>query len=268
MYYQNMSGMKSKLDEFYLSTLTSPYDLFIITEIWFNDTVLDNMITSSNYSIFRKDRNKQNSVFTRGGGVMIGVKSAVNIKIIDTPEDIELVGDATDAIQMNPSTSQQLTQQGIKKKKTVHEALNSADLFNLYNMLNALKIDFLWTDNLADDEEVKTYPNSQDSTNTTSAPLSSLSNTKGHQRTPSLVSMTSTNSVSNLSDSDSEISNENDSGIESENGGIKQRLNTDKATELAKQCRRHLSGLYGCLEQMTDAANYLTDRYQNEIGSV
>ncbi|KAL5274967.1 hypothetical protein ACFFRR_001149 [Megaselia abdita] len=178
------------------------------------------------------------------------------------------VGDATDAIQMNPSTSQQLTQQGIKKKKTVHEALNSADLFNLYNMLNALKIDFLWTDNLADDEEVKTYPNSQDSTNTTSAPLSSLSNTKGHQRTPSLVSMTSTNSVSNLSDSDSEISNENDSGIESENGGIKQRLNTDKATELAKQCRRHLSGLYGCLEQMTDAANYLTDRYQNEIGSV
>lgn len=155
----------------------------------------------------------------------------------------------------------------MKKKKTVHEALNSADLFNLYNMLNALKTDFLWTDNLAEEEDCKNYPNSEDSISSTSLPLSSAT-TKGHQRTPSLASMTSTNSVSNLSDSDSEISNENDSGIESENGGTKKRLNTDKSTELARQCRKHLSGLYGCLEQMTDAANYLTDRYQNEIGSV
>lgn len=169
----------------------------------------------------------------------------------------------------------------MKKKKTVHEALNSADLFNLYNMLNALKTDFLWTDNLVEDEENngqqnnKDLPNLQDSTNSSSrttsmssVSLSSEMSSKGHNRTPSTASMTSTNSVSNLSDSDSELSNENDSGIESENGNDQKRQSMDKATDLARQCRKHLSGLYRCLEQMTDAANYLTDRYQNEIQGV
>lgn len=185
-----------------------------------------------------------------------------------SPNLVYQVGDSTDKIQTKPSTSQQLTQQGMKKKRTVHDALNSADLFNLYNMLNALKTEFLWTDNLAEEDECKTYSIRQDSICNTSTPLTSSSSSKGHQRTPSLVSMASTNSVGNLSDSDSEISNENDSGIESENGGLQKCLNTDKATELARQCRIHLSGLYGCLEQMTDAANYLTDRYQNEISRV
>lgn len=95
---------------------------------------------------------------------------------------------------------------------------------------------------------------------------------KGHIRRPSTASMTSSNSVSNLSDSESEISNENDSGIESEgNCGEKGRKcggNVDKATELARQCRTHLSGLYRCLEQMTEAANYLTARYQSDVGPV
>uniref|UniRef100_A0A1B0DJD1 Uncharacterized protein n=1 Tax=Phlebotomus papatasi TaxID=29031 RepID=A0A1B0DJD1_PHLPP len=86
---------------------------------------------------------------------------------------------------------------------------------------------------------------------------------KGHVRRPSTISMSSSNSVSTLSDSESEISNENDSGIESE-----RRRDLDKSQELAKQFRTHLLGLYRSLEQMTEAANYLTARYQSDVGPV
>ncbi|XP_050089989.1 uncharacterized protein LOC126574081 [Anopheles aquasalis] len=86
---------------------------------------------------------------------------------------------------------------------------------------------------------------------------------KGHTRRPSTVSVTSSNSASTLSDSESEASAENDSGIESE-GNQEQ----DRSAELAKQFRTHLLGLYRSLEQMSEAANYLTTRYQSDVGPV
>jgi hypothetical protein len=92
---------------------------------------------------------------------------------------------------------------------------------------------------------------------------SSTETLKGHARRPSTVSMSSSNSTSTLSDSESEISNENDSGIESETNQL-----VDKSTELARQFRIHLIGLHKSLEQMTEAANYLTARYQSDVGSV
>lgn len=92
---------------------------------------------------------------------------------------------------------------------------------------------------------------------------SSSTTTKGHVRRPSTVSVASSNSASTLSDSDSETSAENDSGIESE-GNQEQ----DRSAELAKQFRTHLLGLYRSLEQMSEAANYLTARYQSDVGPV
>ncbi|XP_055839762.1 metabotropic glutamate receptor-like protein P [Episyrphus balteatus] len=214
------------------------------------------------------------------------------------------VGDSTDIVQApsKNSTSNQLTLNNTfdcngkahkKRSKNIHEFLNSAELFNLYTTLNSLKNDLLWnrTDDNEEDEGInRSEENSinnelssnSGSTNSLSSPASSTSSSsntsttiKGHVRRPSTASMTSTTSVSNLSDSESEISNENDSGVESEgNCGNSQKgvssktASTDKATELARQCRRHLAGLYHCLEQMTEASNYLTARYQNDIGPV
>ncbi|KAM7344827.1 uncharacterized protein ACRADG_011389 [Cochliomyia hominivorax] len=180
--------------------------------------------------------------------------------------------------------------------KNVHEFLNSSELFNLYNMLNALKNDLLWTgkdDSKDIDEQQILIENREDKTenistnNVNSISTSFLTNnsiTKGHIRRPSTASMASITSVSQMSDTESDISQENDSGVESEfnKNGIgsdttssssedghmqsKKLINPDKATELAQRCRRHLNGLYQCLEQMTEAANYLTARYQNDIG--
>uniref|UniRef100_A0A182QKW0 Thyroid hormone-inducible hepatic protein spot 14 n=1 Tax=Anopheles farauti TaxID=69004 RepID=A0A182QKW0_9DIPT len=102
----------------------------------------------------------------------------------------------------------------------------------------------------------KIEPNSSPASTTTTS-------TKGHIRRPSTVSVASSNSASTLSDSDSETSAENDSGIESE-GNQEQ----DRSAELAKQFRTHLIGLYRSLEQMSEAANYLTARYQSDVGPV
>lgn len=170
-----------------------------------------------------------------------------------------------------------------KKKNTARDLLQKSDLFNLYNMLNSVKVDLLWG---RQDEAIENLENSVaslvlDSSNATtiedfqaceqqpssqvqSTTASNGNNTKGHTRRPSTASMMSTASAtSTISDNESEISNENDSGVESET-----TREQDKSDQLAKQFRTHLLGLYKCLGQMTEAANYLTVRYQSDVGSV
>lgn len=144
-------------------------------------------------------------------------------------------------------------------------------------MLNSAKTDLLWgrQDEICVEEPPHVILETVDEPIETSTPTTHLSpdtaqtgsnnnNTKGHNRRPSTVSVMSTNSAaSTISDNESEISNENDSGIESE--GNSER---DKSDQMAKQFRKHLIGLYKSLEQMTEAANYLTHRYQSDVGTV
>uniref|UniRef100_A0A182WMJ1 Uncharacterized protein n=1 Tax=Anopheles minimus TaxID=112268 RepID=A0A182WMJ1_9DIPT len=193
-------------------------------------------------------------------------------------------------------------------RASIRETLSTSELFELYNMLKLVKVDLLWGRQDAEDsveESVvmgcatksstssKGNSNNTDTTGTNSSTTNSTSSNssnaaadvtttnsaagsekvdasspapvtvKGHNRRPSTVSVASSNSASTLSDSDSETSAENDSGIESE-GNQEQ----DRSTELAKQFRTHLIGLYRSLEQMSEAANYLTARYQSDVGPV
>ncbi|KAF2881867.1 hypothetical protein ILUMI_24299 [Ignelater luminosus] len=140
-----------------------------------------------------------------------------------------------------------------KNKNSVHDNLNSADLFDVYNMLNNIKVDLLWGQNL----------DSPQTTTTSNPPQTShLSASKGHVRRPSTVSVASTNSsASIISDSESETGNENDSGIE-ETPQVQ-----DQTALLAQNFRRHLRGLVRCLKQMNDTTKYLTSRYQQDIGN-
>lgn len=149
-------------------------------------------------------------------------------------------------------------------------------------MLNSVKVDLLWGRNgqeeSSDTTEVELREQNYDTVEValpatetkqvveppTVAPQASTPEIKGHIRRPSTVSVASSNSsTSTISDSESEVSsNENDSGIESEG-----QKNKDKSLEVANQFRTHLLGLYNSLEQMTEAANYLTARYQSDIGA-
>ncbi|KAH8261602.1 hypothetical protein KR044_012126 [Drosophila immigrans] len=210
------------------------------------------------------------------------------------------IGDSTDILPAaigKDTTANQLSQnssaqgkRGAAQSKNVQDFLNASELFNLYNMLNALKNDLLWTANQEDDQETETptaaQQQQQQPLSQVEAKTESTRVAKGHVRRTSTASMMSTTSVSNMSDSDSDISNEMDSGLESDGNKSDNAQSSDgsdiidacqsksksaggdKATDLAKRCKRHLNGLYQCLEQMTEAANYLTARYQSDIGPV
>lgn len=220
------------------------------------------------------------------------------------------VGDSSDNVPVAPpksgsnssghshhsSSHSSSSHHGKRKGTSVHENLSSAELFNLYTMLNDVKVDLLWGRKSEEQPEEKQQQTQLSSTsvgstqtlsqsmdqlsinnnnNTSVAAAAAATNLpsdtskssgasqKGHVRRPSTASVASSNSTNTLSDTESEISNENDSGIESEH-----TRDVDKSSELARQYRQHLLGLYRCLEQMTEAANYLTNRYQSDIGSV
>lgn len=154
-----------------------------------------------------------------------------------------------------------------KNKHTVQDILQNSDLFDVYNMLNSIKADLLWgPGQVPEEESPNTVPSiATTSTNTTTIvnPSSThLSTGKGHVRRPSTVSVASTNSAaSTISDSESETGNENDSGIEEAPQEI------DRTEQVAQNFRRHLQGLSRCIKQMTEAAQYVTSRYQQDIGS-
>lgn len=163
------------------------------------------------------------------------------------------VGDEQDPTQPKKHNS--------KNKHSVQDILSSADLFDIYNMLNSIKADLLWGQGQNPEEEATTIAATQVSSNT-GAGSTHLTTGKGHVRRQSTVSVASTNSsASTISDCESETGNENDSGIE-------EAPQVDNRPEqMAQNFRRHLQGLTRCLRQMTDAAQYLTSRYQHDIGS-
>lgn len=153
--------------------------------------------------------------------------------------DLE-VGDAGDTVGLK----------GVEKRGE-RDPLTSTDLYELYSLVNCVRTELLWGANNVQPEAEATVP----------APV-----TKSHMRRPSTASLISTNSASTISDTDSETGNENDSGIEADNEqNNKSRNYTQKIEE---SFRRHLYGLHHSLKQMTEAAEYLSKRYQNDVGGV
>jgi len=172
------------------------------------------------------------------------------------------VGDAGDTVvDMKTSLKHPGSGSSEKRKFSLND-MTSTDLYNLYTMVNSVKNELLWGQNVAPEEndERQKSPNSGIGTVTSASVSSSV---KGHFRRPSTVSMTSTNSTASISDSDSEAGNENDSGIEAEENN---RQDPNCSLKVAESFRRHLRGLHHSLQQMTEAALYLTARYQNDIG--
>lgn len=63
--YQNVRGLRTKVDTFFNNVLISDSDLIMITESWLHDGIFDAELCDGKYIVFRKDRK------SLGGGVMI-----------------------------------------------------------------------------------------------------------------------------------------------------------------------------------------------------
>mgnify|MGYP005982092317 CR=1 FL=1 len=73
MYYQNVRGLKTKLNDFYCAVLSEEYPIIVLTETWLSDDIISTSVFDDRYIVFRTDRNAINSVKSHGGGVLIAV---------------------------------------------------------------------------------------------------------------------------------------------------------------------------------------------------
>jgi hypothetical protein len=145
--------------------------------------------------------------------------------------------------------------------------LNGVDLFQFYTMLNSVKNDLKWgslaqsVPKVQNSSTVPSAPSVISSSNSSSSqslsqvPQTQNSEVKGHARRPSTVSTTSSASAS-----DTEFSELNeDSGVEAEE---------EYSTTMAETFHHHLNGLQQSLRDLTIAADYVTTRYNNDLGGL
>lgn len=75
VYYQNVRGLRTKLDNFKLNLSANDHDLVFITESWLNGGVFDEeFVDVMRYSVFRRDRSTTSNSKGDGGGVFTAVK--------------------------------------------------------------------------------------------------------------------------------------------------------------------------------------------------
>lgn len=134
----------------------------------------------------------------------------------------------------------------------------SIDLHAFYTMLNTVKTELIWgmgcgenLDNNKKDRRLLTTSSSSNSL--------LMTNAGSNTTTPMASRRLSTVSSLSLSESetDTESCSESDSGLESFE---------DHSLTVARNFRYHLNGLYGVLQQLTDTADILTCKYQEEVG--
>lgn len=75
VFYQNVRGLRTKIDSFHLAVADSEYDVIVLTETWLDDSILSTQLFNGSFSVFRTDRSPLNSRKSRGGGVLIAVSS-------------------------------------------------------------------------------------------------------------------------------------------------------------------------------------------------
>lgn len=90
MYYQNVRGLRTKLDDLHFNSTSSGYNVLAFTETWLIPSISDAELGCGNFSVFRRDRFSQSDSSRSGGGVLIAVSSSFSSIILPLPNtDVE-----------------------------------------------------------------------------------------------------------------------------------------------------------------------------------
>ena len=76
IYYQNVRGLRTKIDDFFVAVSDNEYDVIILTETWLKDEINSVQLFGAGYNVYRKDRIPEVTGRSRGGGVLIAVKNS------------------------------------------------------------------------------------------------------------------------------------------------------------------------------------------------
>jgi hypothetical protein len=177
--------------------------------------------------------------------------------------DLKMGDDGDTVEETRTAWKYQVSGNNGKHRKSILKDMATTDLYDIYTMLNSLKNELLWGQNKApeDDDDRQKYQNTANGSVTSNSDPSPA--VKGHCRFPSTLSM-STNSTASTSASDSETGNDDDSRTQSEDNNGQ---DVDRSVQVAENFLRHLHGLHYSLLQMTEAAFYVTQRYENDVGN-
>ncbi|XP_058817105.1 uncharacterized protein LOC131680407 [Topomyia yanbarensis] len=80
IYYQNVRGLRTKIDELFVAATDVDYDVIVLTETWLNDQINSIQQLGPSYTIYRNDRDPSSTGKTRGGGVLIAVSNRLSSK--------------------------------------------------------------------------------------------------------------------------------------------------------------------------------------------
>lgn len=56
VYYQNVRGLRTKINDLYLSAIDTSYDIVLLSETWLDNCLYDSELFSSNSRLMRCDR--------------------------------------------------------------------------------------------------------------------------------------------------------------------------------------------------------------------
>ena len=93
LYYQNVRGLKTKINHFYINACSSEFDVICLTETGLSPDVNSAELFGPGYTVFRKDRSFDICDLTRGGGVLIAVKSSLSPIAVSLPNTFDPIID-------------------------------------------------------------------------------------------------------------------------------------------------------------------------------
>lgn len=83
IYYQNVGGLNSCLEDYLVASSDCCYDIIVVTEIWRTQSTISGQVLDRQYEVFRCDRGPHNSRKARGGGVLIAVRRGIKARLIE-----------------------------------------------------------------------------------------------------------------------------------------------------------------------------------------
>ena len=75
--YQNVRGLRTKLDDIYFETVETSSDIIILTETWLHPGINNREIFHTSYNVYRQDRDYLETGLMRGGGVLVAVRDSI-----------------------------------------------------------------------------------------------------------------------------------------------------------------------------------------------
>lgn len=82
-YFQNVRGLRTKVDEFFSAANISEYDLIGLVETWLSDDISNTEYFPNTYTVIRCDRDFAGTGLSKGGGALLAIRSEFFVESID-----------------------------------------------------------------------------------------------------------------------------------------------------------------------------------------